>query len=96
MPVASALVACGLSFGVTGIEPGVPPAELLQALSLRVSGIVATETPLAILFFTFVGQVLQRSGMANGLLETIGQGFGPVRGGSALAVVFVGARRVVR
>src|SRR6185437_8683356 len=64
---------------------------LIGALPLRVFGIVSSELLLAIPFFTFMGMVLQRSGMAEDLLETIGQVFGPVRGGLALAVVFVGA-----
>jgi TRAP-type mannitol/chloroaromatic compound transport system permease large subunit len=46
---------------------------------------------LAIPFFTFMGLILERSGMAEDLLETIGQLFGPIRGGLALATIFVGA-----
>jgi TRAP-type mannitol/chloroaromatic compound transport system permease large subunit len=42
-------------------------------------------------FFTFMGLILERSGMAEDLLDTIGQLFGPVRGGLAFAVIFVGA-----
>lgn len=91
MPVAFALAACGLSFGLLGIELGVLPPELLQALPLRLFGIMSNETLLAIPFFAFMGLVLQRSGMAEDLLETVGQVFGPVRGGLALAVVLVGA-----
>ncbi|HUG21076.1 TRAP transporter large permease [Piscinibacter sp.] len=91
VPVAFALAACGLTFGLIGIELGVLPAELLQALPLRLFGIISNETLLAIPFFTFMGLILQRSGMAEDLLETVGQVFGPVRGGLALAVVFVGA-----
>lgn len=91
VPVAFGLVACGLSFGFIGIAMGVLPAHLLQALPLRLFGIVSNEALLAIPFFTFMGLVLQRSGMAEDLLETVGQVFGPVRGGLALAVVVVGA-----
>ena len=91
VPVAFALAACGMTFGLLGVELGVLPAELFQALPLRVFGIVANDTLLAIPFFTFMGLILQRSGMAEDLLETIGQVFGPVRGGLAIAVVFVGA-----
>src|SRR6185369_1863130 len=91
VPVAFALVACGLSFAAIGIWLGVFPPELLGALPLRVFGIVSSELLLAIPFFTFMGLVLQRSGMAEDLLETIGQVFGPVRGGLSLAVIFVGA-----
>ncbi len=57
----------------------------------RFWGIMSNETLLAIPFFTFMGMVLERSGMAEDLLETIGQLFGPVRGGIAYAVVLVGA-----
>ncbi len=90
-PVAFALAAAGLFFGFLGIEGGMFPAVLFQALPLRVFGIMQNETLLAIPFFTFMGIILERSGMAEDLLETIGQVFGPVRGGLALAVIFVGA-----
>ena len=52
---------------------------------------MANDTLLAIPFFTFMGLILERSGMAEDLLDTIGQLFGPVRGGLAYAVIFVGA-----
>jgi len=91
VPVAFALIACAALFSLAGIALGVLPAQLAGALPLRVFGIVSSELLLAIPFFTFMGMVLQRSGMAEDLLETIGQVFGPVRGGLALAVVLVGA-----
>ena len=90
-PVAFSLGACGLFFAVIGIELGAMPAGLLQALPLRIVGIMQNETLLAIPFFTFMGLVLERSGMAEELLDTIGQLFGPVRGGLAYAVILVGA-----
>ncbi len=90
-PVAFSLGACGLFFGFIGIELGVLPTSLLQALPLRIFGIMQNETLLAIPFFTLMGLILERSGMAEDLLDTIGQLFGPVRGGLALAVIFVGA-----
>ncbi len=90
-PVAFSLGACGLFFGFVGIELGVLPQALMQALPLRIFGIMQNDTLLAIPFFTLMGLILERSGMAEDLLETIGQLFGPVRGGLALAVVFVGA-----
>ncbi len=90
-PVAFALAACGLLFGFVGIELGLLPGALFQALPLRVFGIIQNETLLAIPFFTLMGLILERSGMAEDLLDTVGQVFGPVRGGLALAVVFVGA-----
>ncbi|HSC00603.1 MAG TPA: TRAP transporter large permease subunit [Burkholderiaceae bacterium] len=89
--VAFALGACGLFFGVVGVELGLMPQTLLQALPLRIFGIMANDTLLAIPFFTFMGLILERSGMAEDLLDTIGQLFGPIRGGLAYAVVLVGA-----
>jgi len=90
-PVAFALAATGLLFGFIGMEAGLFPPSLFQALPLRIFGIMQNDTLLAIPFFTFMGIILERSGMAEDLLETIGQVFGPVRGGLALAVIFVGA-----
>ncbi len=90
-PVAFALAANGLLFAFIGIQSGFFDFSLLQALPERVYGIVANPTLLAIPFFTFMGLVLERSGMAEELLDTIGQLFGRVRGGLAYAVVFVGA-----
>ena len=90
-PVAFSLGACGLFFGFIGVELGVLPESLLQALPLRLFGIMQNETLLAVPFFTLMGLILERSGMAEDLLDTIGQLFGPVRGGLAIAVVLVGA-----
>ena len=90
-PVAFALAANGLLFGLIGIELGLLKPELLQALPNRLFGIMANDTLLAIPFFTFMGLVLERSGMAEDLLDTIGQLFGPLRGGIAYAVIYVGA-----
>jgi GntP family gluconate:H+ symporter len=67
------------------------PESLLHALPLRIFGIMKNDTLLAIPFFTFMGLILERSGMAEDLLDTIGQLFGPIRGGLAYAVIFVGA-----
>jgi TRAP-type mannitol/chloroaromatic compound transport system permease large subunit len=90
-PVAFALAACGLGFGYIGMEAGLFPPSLFQALPLRIFGIMQNDTLLAIPFFTFMGIILQKSGMAEDLLETVGQVFGPVRGGVAIAVILVGA-----
>jgi TRAP-type mannitol/chloroaromatic compound transport system permease large subunit len=90
-PVAFALAANGLFFGFLGIELGLLKPELLQALPNRLFGIMSNDTLLAIPFFTFMGLILERSGMAEDLLDTIGQLFGPIRGGVAYAVIFVGA-----
>ncbi len=90
-PVAFALAANGLFFAFLGIEFGLLKPELLQALPNRIFGIMSNDTLLAIPFFTFMGLILERSGMAEDLLDTIGQLFGPLRGGVAYAVIFVGA-----
>jgi TRAP-type mannitol/chloroaromatic compound transport system permease large subunit len=90
--VAFSLAACGLFFGWLGIRLGVPGLDsLMDALPLRMFGIEKNDTLLAIPFFTFMGLILERSGMAEDLLDTIGQLFGPIRGGLAYAVIFVGA-----
>ncbi|KQZ15734.1 C4-dicarboxylate ABC transporter [Mesorhizobium sp. Root554] len=98
-PVAFSLAANGLLFFLIGVE--LAPFSsgsinlswpLLYALPERFyGGVMANDTLLAIPFFTFMGIVLERSGMAEDLLDTIGQLFGPVRGGLAYAVIFVGA-----
>ncbi|MEX0961146.1 MAG: TRAP transporter large permease subunit [Burkholderiales bacterium] len=90
-PVAFALAAIGLLFGWIGIEMGLLHPELLQALPQRIYGIMQNDTLLAIPFFTFMGLILERSGMAEDLLDTLGQLFGRLRGGLAFSVVFVGA-----
>ncbi|MCE1250939.1 MAG: TRAP transporter large permease subunit, partial [Comamonadaceae bacterium] len=89
-PVAFSLGACGLLFGFAGIELGIFPASVMAWLPQRLIGIMANDTLLAVPFFTLMGLVLERSGMAEDLLDTVGQVFGPVRGGLALAVIFVG------
>ncbi|MDE4601641.1 TRAP transporter large permease [Sinorhizobium meliloti] len=96
-PVAFSLAANGLLFFIIGVELA-PLSDsinlswpLLNALPERFWGVMSNDTLLAIPFFTFMGIVLERSGMAEDLLDTIGQLFGPVRGGLAYAVIFVGA-----
>jgi tripartite ATP-independent transporter DctM subunit len=90
-PVAFSLAAVGMLFGWIGIEMGLLTPALLQALPDRVFGIMRNEILLAVPFFTFMGLILERSGMAEELLDTVGQIFGGVRGGLAYAVIFVGA-----
>jgi TRAP-type mannitol/chloroaromatic compound transport system permease large subunit len=97
-PVAFSLAALGLAFFVIGVELAPLSSgninlswSLLQAMPERIYGVMNNDTLLAIPFFTFMGLILERSGMAEDLLDTIGQLFGPVRGGVAYAVVFVGA-----
>jgi TRAP-type mannitol/chloroaromatic compound transport system permease large subunit len=90
-PVAFSLAANGLFYGALAIHLGLLTPALLQALPERVFGIMRNDTYLAVPFFTFMGLILERSGMAEDLLDTIGQLFGRLRGGLAYAVVFVGA-----
>src|SRR5580692_3507289 len=90
-PVTFSLAANGLAFGLLAIHYGLLGPQLLQALPERVFGIMRNDTLLAIPFFTFMGLILERSGMAEDLLDTIGQMFGTIRGGLAYAVIFVGA-----
>lgn len=97
-PAAFSLSAVGLFFFVIAVELA-PYSEgvinlswpLLGTLPERIYGIMSNDTLLAIPFFTFMGLILERSGMAEDLLETVGQLFGEVRGGLAYAVVVVGA-----
>jgi len=97
-PVAFSLAGCGLFFFIIGVE--LAPFShgnihldwvLLQTIPERIYGVMNNDVLLAIPFFTFMGLVLERSGMAEDLLDTIGQLFGTVRGGLAYAVIFVGA-----
>jgi TRAP-type mannitol/chloroaromatic compound transport system permease large subunit len=90
-PVAFALAANGIFFGLIGIELGLLEPSFVQALPERIWGVMSNDTLLAVPFFTFMGLILERSGMAEDLLDTIGQLFGPMRGGLAFAVIFVGA-----
>src|SRR5690349_14879274 len=90
-PAAFSLGAVGLIFAIIGIQLGQFAPDFLQALPERIYGVMSNDTLLAIPFFTFMGLVLERSGMAEDLLDTVGQLFGTVRGGLAYAVVFVGA-----
>ncbi len=90
-PVAFSLAAVGLFFGFWGIELGFFHIELLQALPERVFGIISNDLLLAIPFFTFMGAILERCGLAEDMLDSMGQLFGPVRGGLAYAVIIVGA-----
>src|SRR5437588_11008512 len=90
-PVAFALAATGIFFGIMGVELGLLSPALFQALPQRVWAVMSNDTLLAVPFFTFMGLILERSGMAEDLLDTVGQLFGPLRGGLAFAVIFVGA-----
>src|ERR1700719_3080079 len=90
-PAAFSLAFVGLFYALLGIGLGQFQPDFLQALPKRVYGVMSNDTLLAIPFFTFMGLVLERSGMAEDLLDTIGQLFGTLRGGLSYAVIFVGA-----
>src|SRR5678815_3590592 len=90
-PVAFSLAAVGIGYALLGIHLGLLTPSLVQALPERVWGVMSNDTLLAVPFFTFMGLILERSGMAEDLLDTIGQLFGPIRGGLAYAVILVGA-----
>src|SRR4029450_9505077 len=85
-PVAFALAANGLIFGLLGIELGLFRPDFFQALPERIYGTMNNDV-----LPPFTRVVLERSRLAEDLLDTIGQLFGPVRGGLAYAVIFVGA-----
>jgi len=90
-PAAFSLAATGLFFGFIGIELGLIRADFLGNLTYQLYGIISNDLLLAIPFFTFMGAILERCGLAEDLLDSIGQLFGPVRGGMSYAVIFVGA-----
>ena len=93
-PAAFSLAAVGLFFGFIGIEFGLIEPSFLGNLTYQLFGIVSNDQGtllLAIPFFTFMGTILERCGLAEDLLDSIGQLFGPVRGGLSYAVILVGA-----
>src|SRR5258706_5493422 len=90
-PVAFALAATGIFFGIMGVELGLLSPALFQALPQRMWAVMSNDTLLAVPFFTFMGLILERSRIAQDLLDTVGPLFGPVRGRLAFAVNFVGA-----
>ncbi|CAH1657297.1 Tripartite ATP-independent transporter DctM subunit [Hyphomicrobiales bacterium] len=90
-PVAFSLIAVGLFFGIVGILTGHFEPQFLQALPFRFYGIASNELLLAIPFFTFMGAILEKCGLAEDLLEGTGQLFGKIPGGLAFAVIIVGA-----
>jgi TRAP-type mannitol/chloroaromatic compound transport system permease large subunit len=90
-PVAFSLAALGLFFGFIAIEQGFFTLDFLQAIPSRVFGnVLSNELLLAIPFFTFMGSVLERCGLAEDMLDSMGQLFGPVRGGLGYSVILVG------
>src|ERR1700756_4120871 len=90
-PVAFTLAAVGLSFGFLPIHLGFFDLNFLQAIPSRVFGnVLSNELLLAIPFFTFMGAILERCGLAEDMLDSMGQLFGPIRGGLGYSVIIVG------
>ncbi|RZI44238.1 TRAP transporter large permease subunit [Herbaspirillum sp. HC18] len=90
-PVAFSLLALGLFFGVVSIELGFFSVAFLQAVPQRIFGnVLANDLLLAIPFFTFMGAVLEKCGLAEEMLDSMGQLFGTVRGGLGYSVILVG------
>jgi tripartite ATP-independent transporter DctM subunit len=90
-PAAFSLAATGLFFGFLAIEFGLIQPDFLGNLTYQLYGVISNDLLLAIPFFTLMGAILERCGLAEDLLDSIGQLFGPVRGGLSYAVIFVGA-----
>ena len=90
-PVAFSLGALGLGFAFLAVEWGYFPQAFLSVLPLRIFGIMSNDLLLAIPFFTFMGAILERCGLAEDLLEGCGQLFGRFPGGLGFAVIIVGA-----
>jgi tripartite ATP-independent transporter DctM subunit len=89
-PVAFTLAALGLGCGFLAVHQGFFPPEFLQAIPGRIFGQLSNELLLAIPFFTFMGAVLEKCGLAEDMLDSMGQLFGPVRGGLGYSVIIVG------
>ena len=90
-PAAFALAATGLLFGFIGIQFGMISPDFLGNLTYQLFGVLSNDLLLSIPFFTLMGAILERCGLAEDLLDSIGQLFGSVRGGLSYAVIFVGA-----
>jgi tripartite ATP-independent transporter DctM subunit len=90
-PAAFSLSAVGLFFGLAGIQLGLIAPNFLGNLAYQLYGVLSNDLLLAIPFFTLMGAILERSGLAEDLLEGFGQLFGGVRGGLSYAVIVVGA-----
>jgi tripartite ATP-independent transporter DctM subunit len=89
-PVAFTLSALGLVCGFIAVQAGYFPPEFLQAIPSRIFGQLSNELLLAIPFFTFMGAILEKCGLAEDMLDSMGQLLGPVRGGLGYSVILVG------
>ena len=90
-PVAFSLAALGLSAAFIGVELGFFPMSFVEGMPFRIFDILTRELLLAVPFFTFMGALLERCGLAEDLLEGVGQLFGGFPGGVAIGVILVGA-----
>ena len=90
-PAAFSLAAVGLFFGFVGVELGLIPPDFLGNIIFQLESVLRNDLLLAIPFFTLMGAILERSGLAEDLLDGFGQLFGGVRGGLSYAVILVGA-----
>ncbi|MEJ1160229.1 TRAP transporter large permease [Prosthecomicrobium sp. N25] len=90
-PVAFTLGGVSLLFAALGVALGVFDPTFLHALPQRIFGTMTNEVLIAVPLFVFMGVMLEKSRVAEDLLETMGALFGPVRGGLAISVTFVGA-----
>ncbi|ABY35538.1 MAG TPA: C4-dicarboxylate ABC transporter [Chloroflexus aurantiacus] len=90
-PVAFSLGATAIVFGIIGVSLGIFDPIIIRAMPSRIFNVMSNYTLLAIPYFIFLGSMLEKSGLAEDLLDTMGILFGPVRGGLAIAVVAVGA-----
>ncbi|MBP0021466.1 MAG: TRAP transporter large permease subunit [Cyanobacteria bacterium SBLK] len=90
-PVAFSLGGVAIIFGIIGVSVGAFNPALMNAIPQRIFTIMSNYTLLAIPYFIFLGSMLEKTGIAERLLETMGILFGRIRGGLALAVVIVGA-----
>ncbi len=89
-PVAFALGGTALAFAAVGINMDLLNFALLQAMAQRIFGVMQNYTLLAVPFFILMGMLLERTGLAEDLLKTMGIAFGRVRGGLGFSVVIVG------
>jgi hypothetical protein len=89
-PVAFSLSALGLGCGLFAIQMGWFPSSFMANLPLNVFGILSNDLLLAIPFFTFMGAVLEKCGLAEDMLDSMGQLFGTVKGGLGYSVIIVG------
>ena len=89
-PVAFSLAALGLGSGFFAIYMGWFPASFMSNLPLNMFGILSNDLLLAIPFFTLMGALLEKCGLAEDMLDSMGQLFGPIKGGLGYSVIIVG------